>query len=348
MAKNDLLNSKNICKKCKLNLFKRSSTEYKLSVSRKDLLLNLKQIKLESKIFPIFKNLPQLEDFLKNHHMNLLPKAPPLDLPDILQDQNLDQTFEPLVHLKRIILKILFGLQITAEEIRGLKWFEQDIVLLFIKKKRLFGFGEATIDPDFLENLRLNPSRKSTEENLKFVFKKCFRFLKLNYRKRIHEKLVNFLSEPYSRLGSGSHFEYAFSGVYFGLIANKLGQPIEMFFQPSFQRRFEILNPHDCPKTITKSYLGLVKQSPRFVSHMLYFLRNLMLPEAYEQVYEKTSRMVDKWEALVAEEGVEFLLDDLRSKFINNSKSKVPWTISEVQFAINQAIEFVSRKDKTN
>ena len=60
--------------------------------------------------------------------------------------------------------------------------------------------------------------------------------------------------------------------------------------------------------------------------------------------FEKTSKMVNKWEIILAEDGPKVLLNHIRSKFINDSKSNVPWTLSEVRFAINQAISFVSGK----
>lgn len=299
---------------------------------------------METNMLPIFQNIESLDKYLSDKHFDVFQSCPRVSLMDLMQKQDFDHRFEPLYLVRRAILKILLGQRIEKEQIVQLKPYEKEIVLLFIKKKRLFSHLHAEMSEDYMHLLWKNPTHRSTEENLKFIFKKSFRFLKQNFKRRIHRNLVKHLSKPYADLGKGAHFEYCFTGAYFSSTALRLGYPIERFLQPSFQRKFKLMNPQVAPKTITKVYLGLIRQSPRFVSHLLHFLQNILIPEALNQIFEKTSKMVNKWEIILAEEGPKGLLNHIRSKFINNSKSKVPWTISEVRFAINQAISFVSGK----
>ena len=215
---------------------------------------------------------------------------------------------------------------------------EKDLLILFCKKKRFFNFEKASSNFEYFEAIRENPSNKSKEENLKFIFKKGFKFLKKCFSQIVDESTFSILKRPFTGLQKTSKIEYLFTAFYFQRQAIALKIPLEKFFQPSVQRSYKILNPFQTSKSLNQKFLKRIKKGNLFIQHFGEFVTKQLVSDSRKQIIKKTEELVFKWEELYIEKGPRFLKNQITKQLRQNSKSKLPWSTFEIGFAIDQVM----------
>ena len=270
-------------------------------------------------------------------------KLPKFALPTFEEDSDNDSKFyfDPFHNLKQLMLKILLGKDISQSELDHLTRLESDLLICFCKKKRFHNFENITLTATYFQSVRENPSHKSKEENLKFVFKKAFKFLKQNILDRFPVQILEILKPLLRSLERSSQIEYTFVAFYFQAQAIALGVPLENFFQPSIKRNFRVINEGSTPKSINKGYLQAIKRSRLFIDHFTQYVSRQLLSESKMLLISKTEEMISKWEEVYIENGSGFLKRKIAKQFLKQSKTKLPWSMSEVEFSIEQALGLI-------
>ena len=274
---------------------------------------------------------------------NLNFKSPKIALPCFEEDSDSDSKFyfDPFHNLKQVMLKILLGQDISQSELDHLTRLESDLLICFCKKKRFHNFQNITLTATYFQSVRENPSHKSKEENLKFVFKKAFKFLKENILDRFPIQIFEVLKPLLRSLERSSQIEYTFAAFYFQAQAIALGVPLENFFQPSIKRNYRVINVASTPKSINKGYLQAVKRSRLFISHFTQYVSRQLLNQSKMLLISKTEELISKWEEVYIENGSGVLKRKIAKQFLKQSKTKLPWSLSEIEFSIEQALGLI-------
>ena len=199
----------------------------------------------------------------------------------------------------------------------------------------------ASSNFEYFETVRENPSHKSKEENLKFIFKKGFKFLKKCFFQLVDEQSFSILKGPFDQLHHSSKLEYLFTAFYFQRQAIALEIPLEKFFQPSIHRSYKILNPLQISKSLNQKFLKRIKQGGLFIQHFREFVTKQLVNDSRKQIIKKTEEMVFKWEELYFERGPRCLKNQITKQLRQKSKSKLPWSVFEIEFAIEQVAELL-------
>ena len=262
-------------------------------------------------------------------------------IPKFDEDLEFESNMEPFYNLKIIILKVLFNGVVKQSHLDLLSGLEADLLLLFCKMKKFYNFENTRLTFKYFKEVRENPSHKTKEENLKFVFKKAFRFLKFKFNECASYHDHRFLKPSISKLRSNSKKEYMFTAFYFQRQAIEFGIPLESFMQPTMTRNFDILNKEYAPKSVNKIYVQRIRQNSMFIRHLRGYLTLQMVSEAKIQAIKKTEEIILKWEEIYLEKGSTFLRRKISEQCANNTKTKLPWSVSEIQFSVEQVLELI-------
>lgn len=234
-----------------------------------------------------------------------------------------------------VMVKLLSDQEIFPREME-LSAVEKQLLLIFIKKKKFHGherLGEVSCE--YLNRARKKRCFKRTEEHFKYVFKKCFRFMANKFRAKRFSQIQRQLKAEFR--GSKFKFEYVFYGYYFGKIAGELNLPIEKFFHFRIKRGSNSIST----KTVSKLYLGYLKMNPQFLEGFKRYIECKMLNETYYLILSKTRNLLRNWENTLNANGLLAGVDSIRKNLTFNVKSKLPWSIKDVEHSSNLTLEYI-------
>ena len=249
-----------------------------------------------------------------------------------------------LGELANVLVKILLDCRVSLAELSRLSANENLLLLMVIKKKKLNGWQRPQISLEFVNRLNRGSVPRKPEENMKYVMKKAFRFLQRFFRYNFFQELICQLKKEFRVKDKIFEFEYAFFGFYFGEVAVRANQAIEKFFTPrnSSRKRFERANL--VSKTMSRLYLSYLRMSEPFVRDLLYYFEHCLLPETRVKVREKVHKMCADWRRVVQKDGWSTLLEKVKFNFEHNPRTKVLWSLREVQLAREQVQAFLKEK----
>ena len=225
-----------------------------------------------------------------------------------------------------------------ATDLLRLSELEQTLLIQFLRKKRVRCLRLTQVSVDFLEMARTNPiKRKKREKSYKFLLNKAIPWLKLVFNATLYPKIIHMLS-PSLKGSRNAEIpkEYAFYGYYFGRTAMENENQIEEYFYPDSREVVLQEKSWMRPKTISKEYISKLGQSPRFREHLWRFFDYQLVPLVSRLGVVTLHNMIRCFDARLGESSAEGLLTYARSKYWENPKCKLPWSVSEVQLAREQ------------
>ena len=179
----------------------------------------------------------------------------------------------------------------------------------------------------------LKPNKRP-EESYKFVFKHAYKNLKQRFRTDRPEL---------SKLGFND-LNLQFYRHYFQETAEKLGIGINNFFLPLTPDSYCNKKLKVIAQTINVSYITLVCQSRLFMDNFMAYVNQSFIPDYSELINTKVDNLCDKWENLYIEAfGNEKIIGFICEYVHLNKKCKLPWTIKEVEFAVEIVNKLVQK-----
>jgi hypothetical protein len=261
----------------------------------------------------------KVEVFIKK--MNLIDEIPDTD--------------NQYKYIQKIILKFLLNKQVSQTDVLMLSEYEKKIFEEYIRLKK----GYFKKDSDYyLKNpsqIKQLKNTKRVEENLKFIFRKLFKFLREVFNKTFKNTLIPFLIPKYRN--SIRCDDYAFYGFLFEDSAIRLDTKIEKYFEPSIPK-FDS-NSDQCSKlvrkTISKLYLKCIKKSDYFMTFLNKFVNQILTQNVKSNIKFKLNHIISEW------------ADSSKNSKKSNefadkaSKLKFSWTIVDIEIAIKHLFEYL-------
>ena len=172
---------------------------------------------------------------------------------------------------------------------------------------------------DKLNQIGSSNSQKRIEENHKFVFKRCIKYMK------------NLFKTNNKYKSKKPDMERAFYSHYFQEIADKEDISLECFYHPT-NSRSKIKNG---PKTINSEYLRNICKNKEFINTFLDYAYDKLKID-YEKVIDiKIEDLIKKWdEMLYSNRCKETIIDEILEYIEKNKKCKLPWNFTEIDEAI--------------
>ena len=171
---------------------------------------------------------------------------------------------------------------------------------------------------DKLSEIDQLDSFKRPEENYKFIFKRCIKYLKERLKAHDNNKLKR------------KEFDNHFYHYYFSEACEKYQISID-----------EIQNPCNSKgvktklKTVNTEYITNMTRSDKFMKDFEDYMYN-KLQEDYEKTIDsKIDSLVKRWDELYSHtERKEQALEEIMDYVLKNKKCKLPWTGKEIKGAI--------------
>ena len=237
-------------------------------------------------------------------------------------------------YVHKILLKFLTNRQVNPTDFLMLTEFEKELLQEYIKKKKTYFKKDPQFyfkNPSQLKQLKNN---KRVEENLKFIFRKLFKFLREIFNKTFKNTLIPYLLPRYRN--SIRCDDYAFYGFLFEDSAIRLDTKIEKFFEPSIPK-YETTNDQ-CSrlirKTISKLYLKCIKRSDYFMVYLKKYVEEVLAQNVESNIKFKLNHIVSEW---VNQK------EDLKKLKAKNMvlKLKFSWTLMDIEIAIKHLFEYL-------
>ena len=157
----------------------------------------------------------------------------------------------------------------------------------------------------------INFSPRRSEEKFKFIIKRIIKYLKKKERIKSEQEFYH---------------------VYFSELSEKLGVPLNNFYDPHNKL---LKNTHF--KSLSTDYVMLLLKSDIFLIELLYYLENGIIKDHIESLETKVGNLCRKWETIYdtlhkSQKSAEFI----KQLILNTEKgSKLPWSVGEVTEAID-------------
>lgn len=174
-----------------------------------------------------------------------------------------------------------------------------------------------------LQEIVKNTKEKRPEEKYKFVFKKSLKNLKKKIR------------EHYNKLRPKIKFNDFFYNYYFLEVSKKENLSIEHFYHPKSGNKIN--------KTINANYIRLIKKSDLFIKDFFDYTNNHLIVKYQKSIKKKFHKTFSTWDKhyKICEDKDKYLRVVL-TNIKNNKKFKIPWSIIEVESAINAVSKLFS------
>jgi hypothetical protein len=248
--------------------------------------------------------------------------------------QNLIGLTSPFYSLQTILINIFNQKQISGSNI-NLNIKEINILRIILQKKG-FPIKEKSLDNVLnLNKLSMYPLEKRKDYNVKFILARTIEHL----RKKFFDTFDVYQYKQPDNIQNILQFkDYCFYIHYFGNISEKENIPIESFY--IFKNHTHHYNSN-IPKTITTKLINLWRKNLNFIKLINNYLNNFFLDEFKSFNELKIKKLILKWYKWVKkqglEQGTEKIFKSLRSK-----GCKLPWTVSEVKYAIQETFEILN------
>ena len=252
-------------------------------------------------------------------------------------DMKLGKKIKKLKNLYLVLLTFMMDEPMEQELVNSLSGLEKQLLVVFLRKKRVKNYKRATATVEFMECARKCPvKRGKAEKSYKFVLNKVMAFLREIFRDKVYP-FAEYLIHPHlTCLPKDLKLDFAFHGYYFGQASRDLRKRIECFFYPEVLRRHNLCFNSLVFKSVSNSYIDYVRRSPMFIIDVGFFLQNCLIRQANSLILNKIRKLVTSWEKHLVRFGVKSLGDHLKSKFIHNPKKKLAWSVQEVRLAATQ------------
>lgn len=210
---------------------------------------------------------------------------------------------------------------------------EEIVIKSILFKKKFAHLENVFIDGQFLNELICEPQRKKKENNLKYVFPKCFKFLKRQLEKNILKNGVPDLENLRSNKVSNQDL----IRFYFGAISQTQEIPIERFFIfRNWTHRF----CQNVPKTVTTESIRLWKKNPRFIEHICDYLVTDYIGDVRSMNNKKIDLFVRKWLHVAYKKGLKATVREIKDS-MKLKKTKLPWTLYEAKNAADVVLNLI-------
>jgi hypothetical protein len=239
-------------------------------------------------------------------------------------------------NLNIFLMKLFLNKELTENDL-GLNTYEIQIIKeILIKKKYPIDEGNL-LDLKILNNFKNCTLIKKNEDMLKFVIKKCIRTMQTEFINHIKSSFVKgeLIFKNVSITEIKKNKDKFFYLYYFDKISKEDNIPIEQFYH---FRSWKNRNLKDIPKSVTKQSLKLWKKNPVFIKKMISYIQFSLKDSFIEFNKTKINKMIEKWEKIIETHGKEEGIEKILSKF-KLKGNKLPWTISEVENAINYTLQ---------
>jgi hypothetical protein len=259
-----------------------------------------------------------------------------------LHDQKLTQPLQKYYYFKKIdkvLINIFLNRPLNKLDC-ALNDYEKKIVLKILLKKRFPVLKTEILNMKTLNEIREVIIKKKNEDELKFIIKKCIRHLQIEFISEVkYGNLLNHSSlKGVTMKDIKSNKDKYFYLYYFKSISEEEDIPIERFYHfRSWKNRF----CKEIPKSITRESLDLWKKNPIFIKKIRDYINNSLKTYFFDFNIKKIHTMISKWEKLIDDVGEERGMIKILQSF-DVKGSKLPWTVSEVQSAINHTLKCLS------
>lgn len=229
--------------------------------------------------------------------------------------------YQNLDALHQILRKLFKGRAFDRSEL-NLQPHELTILRAIIsrkfKNKVHIGTGSFFLS-DKLNEIQARGSNKRSEECYKFIFKRCIKSMRDQFKR------------TRARKGSKSELERRFYEFHFGEIAKKEGIALEGFFQPTNSLK----QYAGMPKTINAVYMNNICRSEVFVAEFLDYAHNRLRFDYENIIDSKIEYLMKKWDAaLEVNRPRDEIMAEITSYIEKNRKCKLPWSLIEVDDAL--------------
>lgn len=231
------------------------------------------------------------------------------------------------IKLENLLLKIFLNEQITLPDLE-ISNIEEQIVRRILIRKNMISVDEAPFSCESLNIIRVTSLEKKTEDELKFVLKKCIKHLQDRFVRNLKLRGQSIASGP--GINYKNQLDLEFYTAYFGHISRDQNKPIECFFHfRSWKRRYSM----HIPKSITKNSLGNWKENPVFIAEIKEYIHSEFDKWTRQFNVNKIRKLVSKWgktfERNGRVKGMEMILHSFEKK-----GCKLPWTAFEIDSAV--------------
>lgn len=213
-----------------------------------------------------------------------------------------------------------------------------EITILKSIIKRKFGpfpelnsYLEGPVSELYSKLQELN-STKRPEENYKFIFKRCLKQMKEQFK------------EDNPVLAKRKDLDKCFYEHYFKTVSENLKISIDNFYHPKNSKA----KNKSGPKTINNTYIQNICKSKAFKKDFSEYLDKNLLKEYQESIKLKNKNLIARWSKELKASGDRKDASGVICDYIeNNKKCKLPWSVKEVTEAIrsvNHLFDLVNQK----
>ena len=246
--------------------------------------------------------------------------APLLEL--IEPSEQSESVFPYFDSLKHALRQIFLQKSTNASNCR-LSKDEQVILQAILAKKKFPVCKKLACAAKSVRHLAGFPLRRLKEYNVKFVLSRCI--------KRLKQVFFQNLEQPGTRRAVGiRRRDRLFYAHYFGDVSQRRGIPLERFYAfKNWTHRYA----REIPKSITRQSIRLWSLSPRFISDVCAYIDDGLLADTVDSGQAKIMRMLRQWNRMVIRLGHRAAVKQIVA-YLGSSACKLPWTVSEVKFAM--------------
>ena len=333
MKKRQFLSSNQVCKKCKHNI--RNGVEILNSPKNNSLQLelpNLKKIKTIQSKNSVFNESFKCDKVLyDSDHMSNLSL---IKVISSLSVEIIDNQIKNLLPLNKSIILLFLKGKLSKLNFKSLNQIQQNLIFKLISNKN----ERNIIDKENESFLNFIPSKRRTEENIKFIFNRAIRSMVYKFKNKIFPLVQKYLKPRYLKMTEKEQIDFAFFGFYFGEESVRLDIPIDEFLLP--KKKINRKNKNKLKfNSISKQYLQLLTINPRFLKDIRFYLVNFFMLEMLQDTIKKVQIIINKTKKV-----------DLNGKTKNGENINIknimktthmPWNVYELENGLKDLIKYL-------
>ena len=234
--------------------------------------------------------------------------------------------------LHNVFNKFFFDQNVKKSDFLLLRDYEIKILKNLFKQKRIISNTNKNLSLDRLNQLRSTVPIRKSEDQLKFVIKRCIRHLQDQFLLSIrNRKRRDYQNKDLPIKEYKSNVDFHFYKYYFGKIAHKKKLPIETFFH--FKSSKKNTDPTS-PGFRLRQSIAFWKLNPEFIARIIDFMDSGFLGSFREFNQKKIELLLTKWDGILDEDGfskgTKRIIGSLKTRGF-----KLPWTLGDVGAALD-------------